>query len=277
MATYNLLIMDPDYNLLLDGTNQISTPDFSAADDNARKNRIRTYFSSMPIYHLISGISNDRIIIKTNDNPAGTTHYAAIIFVTNEEKNSLAIAAPNKWADFLKIKSDSITVTTGITASTLLALRTNFASNVKLLYDGLKEARNASIPPLAVFEKEPESIFELVYDFFGRSFWRRRVSPVIVRRSPVIVDVLPITPMFLPTITTNYNSPTRIGKVLTPSSDSNMFEQSTRGRTRSPRGTSPRVPRSPRGSPRMGRRGGFYEKYMKYKTKYLELKAKLGK
>jgi len=66
---------------------------------------------------------------------------------------------------------------------------------------------------------------------------------------------------------------------------------STRGRsprTGSPRGRSPRTS-SPRGrspgrmSPRMspgrmsrGRRGGFYEKYLKYKTKYLALKKELG-
>ena len=66
---------------------------------------------------------------------------------------------------------------------------------------------------------------------------------------------------------------------------------STRGRsprTGSPRGRSPRTG-SPRGrspgrmSPRMspgrmsrGRRGGFYEKYLKYKTKYLALKKELG-
>jgi hypothetical protein len=71
---------------------------------------------------------------------------------------------------------------------------------------------------------------------------------------------------------------------------------STRGRsprTGSPRGRSPRA-RSPgrmspgrmspgRMSPRMspgrmsrGRRGGFYEKYLKYKTKYLALKKELG-
>ena len=49
---------------------------------------------------------------------------------------------------------------------------------------------------------------------------------------------------------------------------------SPRGRTGSPRGRTG-SPRSRSASPR-GRRGGYYEKYLKYKTKYLALKKELG-
>ena len=49
---------------------------------------------------------------------------------------------------------------------------------------------------------------------------------------------------------------------------------SPRGRTGSPRGRTG-SPRGRSASPR-GRRGGYYEKYLKYKTKYLALKKELG-
>jgi len=89
---------------------------------------------------------------------------------------------------------------------------------------------------------------------------RRRLSPIF-----------PLFPSFRPTLlfpspVVNY-SPNRIGNYLSSqSSESNLFP----ALPRSPRGTSPK-------SPRMGRkRGGFYEKYMKYKAKYIALKKQLS-
>lgn len=189
------------------------------------------------------------------------------------------------WYPDFKIESTGFSFAGGTVPNVdLVRFQTLFNFSSAAIFNAVKEARNLSIPSLAVFKREPESFWEIAYDYLGRRIWRRRGSPVIV-------DVSPISPIFFPTIITNRNSPrTKIGNLLT-SSDSNMFGNSTR---KSPRGTSPKVPRSPRGSPRMGmrsprmgmsprmsprmgRRGGYYEKYMKYKAKYLDLKAKLGK
>jgi hypothetical protein len=112
-------------------------------------------------------------------------------------------------------------------------------------------------------------ILPLIPGLFANMFYPSRRTVVV--SPPVSPYYSPVSPVYSPI------SPFLLPPALSlVSPRSNVFDRpsilNSSPRSSSPRGTSPKMPRSPR-----GRRGGYYEKYLKYKNKYVELKAALGK
>jgi hypothetical protein len=184
------------------------------------------------------------------------------------------------WSGILKVEYNLIKTEPGtLPGANISTFITNFSPVVAALYKAIQDARAKSIPPPASTTKDDSDyvyVWRTIYNIFGFPIGQERVRQRrVFNLSPILIPT--ISPIFIPNIRSSSPN-TRIGNFLTSSSN---FDDSVPRVTRSPRG-SPRVPRSPRSSPRSspksskGRRGGYYEKYMKYKAKYIALKKQLS-
>jgi hypothetical protein len=269
MTNY-LLIINSENKILLENGSIIVGKYNNLDNEDTKRNKIIAYIKTInaPTSSTVD-ITKDRIIVYSIG-----SNNVVIVVVKDDEKSKL-VGGNFQYLNNLEIKSDKIVINAGGNAS-LNGFQNAFNANIAELYKKFQEARNISIPPSPPpSTKKDDDVWELAYTIFGIPYWRRRVRSI----SPIFIPT--ISPVFIPTVRSyspikTYSPKTRIGDFLTsPSSD--MFGPSV---PRSPRGTSPKVPRSPRGSPRSPRsprsRGGYYEKYMKYKAKYIALKKQLS-
>jgi hypothetical protein len=304
-----LLIIGPNSTMLISG-NDMPTVPITATDDLGKKNQVKAYLSN-PASNLTSlmNIDVNRITIclklpaaPATAAPATTPASApapvpastptpvaqcAIIVVTPAEKEALerivtattTPTAPNVFHTTYVTSGTTKNINPAINNGTVKKLFTDFTTNSKS--DELDKCISEASRTVSSAVKKLFSDDTVVYRFYRPTFPYPFLPPLIrsvfnpfgvfnpivysPTDSPVYANV--ISPILPPLITVpNYPFGRRDSY-----SDSNMFNDNK----------SIHIPRSPRGSPKVprsrSRRGGDYEKYLKYKAKYLALKAALGK
>ena len=281
MARTNIFIFDDQFKLMVvkEGDN-LTFPKLSLGYGTNKKSVFKTQF-----IQLVSTTIDDAVVAKareastaasaapTSAAPTASTAPTASAEEVQKEEFSKII---NRINDN-QIKIDSINL--------LLHLTSNESKSLNVLFE-FKDVLDTQNSDDVIISKEkkilPDSLVNDSFRSFLNGFGFPRPRPanppapapannnredvVLVRRTRRLSPISFLSPLLIPSPVVNY-SPNRIGNYFSSqSSESNLFP----ALPRSPRGTSPK-------SPRMGRkRGGFYEKYMKYKAKYIALKKQLS-
>jgi hypothetical protein len=276
-----LLVIPPDENkILLKATTTGSTKAYeiitaTITDSSNSTTLIDNLKGALTDLNEIKNIANSRFNICENYNAGDAkTYKCAIVKVTNDEQTKMS-SGPYEFVTFFEGPTKKITASFSSDLITQRFFNVNFDYDKKdsKLEKCIKDTQRSSS---IVLKEENKNNVRVAYTLFGLPYYvTDLVSPIITSiygrySSPYYRrHVSPI--YFSPSIRSSSPN-TRIGNFLTSSSNQDMFGPSI---PRSSSGSSPKVPRlSPRGR---GRRGGYYEKYLKYKNKYKELKAALDK
>ena len=279
-----LLVIAPNSNMLVtgSGTNDIPMIPASSADhamfpiDKAQIERIlKIYFLRYPgLSIVVPNQSRFEICSSDPSSPfptpgptpiptpiptappaTATSRFVAILHVDENEKN---LIKTDSNFDFLETVKDATPPATGRVVNPRLALGPNsqavFTNFNYLTYKGtstldvcISRAFKPTLP-VPVPPTPSATPTTTVWTFY------RPIFP---------------NPLFFPNVYNPYVSPIGYESPrYSPSSSPRLYP-----RPSSERMVAPRVPRSPRSSPRMG---GYKEKYIKYKAKYMKLKSELS-
>ena len=283
VSNTNILIFDDQFKLLVvnDSSGGFTFPKLDLGYDN-KKSVFKTQF-----IQLVSTTIDNAVAAKARE--ASTAASAAPTSAA-----PTASTAPTASAEEVqKVKEEFSKIINRIndnqikidSINLLLHLTSNESKSLNVLFE-FKDVLDTQNSDDVIISKEkkilPDSLVNDSFRSFLNGFGFPRPRPanppapapannnredvVLVRRTRRLSPISFLSPLLIPSPVVNY-SPNRIGNYFSSqSSESNLFP----ALPRSPRGTSPK-------SPRMGRkRGGFYEKYMKYKAKYIALKKQLS-
>ena len=272
----NILIFDDQFKLLVvkEG-DTFKIPTFDIPTDDTNKNSFRTQ-----LIDLVRGKLREAAA------STGATASASASVVPASTSTAAAELTKQFTKEINAIKDDEIKIDS---ISLFLHLKSNLSNPLNNIFKFLDVLDTRTSDGVIISKDKgilPENLINDSFRSFLKGFgFSSRPSPanppapapakndnddvVLVRRTRRLSPLSFLSfrsPLLIPSPVVNY-SPNRIGNYLSSqSSESNLFP----ALPRSPRGTSPK-------SPRMGRkRGGFYEKYMKYKAKYIALKKQLS-
>jgi hypothetical protein len=267
MVDYKLLLITADNKLLVtDGDAIIKIGYTDDTSDSTKKDSIKK--SLKDTYNI--DISTSRIVFCKK----GGSDDVVFVIISSSEKETVAKIAGYKFIA-LKDNNSPFSIPNPVSVDAIVA---EYGS--ENLGKCLKEAKTKLSSTLLTnndddYDKIP------IRNIFGFIIGYQRVRRRSVNYIPSIL--LPFDGFYIPTV--RYSSPrTKISGLFNDLNKnvSNAL-QSSSGSPKVPRlpsspNSSPKITRqrsSSRSSSSRSRRGGYYEKYMKYKLKYLALKKQL--